>query len=144
MDSLQIVTCSYQARTAAIVKIRKRVFQEEQNISADLEFDGFDADAVHLLAYLENRAVATARIREIDTDTAKLERLAVLPEYRKQGIGTRLTKTAIATIARQGKSQVIIHAQAYIAPLYQQLGFKEIGDRFSEAGIAHVKMILPL
>lgn len=144
MNSLQILTCNYQEKTTEIVNVRKRVFQDEQGISASLEFDGFDASAVHLLAYSNDLAVGTARIRETEQNTAKLERLAVLPEYRQQGIGTQLMKVAIATVIQQNKSRVIVHAQAYIAPLYRQLGFKAIGNLFTEAGIPHVKMILHL
>jgi predicted GNAT family N-acyltransferase len=117
------------------------VFQEEQGVSAELEFDGLDASATHFLAYINGQAVGTARIREIDADTFKIERLAVLPDYRKQGIGKLLMKSALSVIAQRGKFLVIVHAQIYIAPLYQQLGFAIVGEKFKEAGIPHVKMI---
>ena len=141
--SLQIETVKYQDKIAAIKHIRTQVFQKEQKVSPELEFDGLDADAIQFLAYLNGKAVATARIREIDADTVKIERLAVLPEYRKQGIGKQLMKSALS-VSRLDKSQVIVHAQEYIASLYQQLGFEVVGERFNEAGIAHVKMVKQL
>ncbi len=144
MKSLRIKTVEYRHEIAAIKHIRTKVFQTEQGVSAELEFDGLDDGAVHLLAYLNDRAVGTARIRNIDAVTAKIERLAVLPEARKQGIGKQLMESALETISAQNKSQVIVHAQEYIARLYQQLGFEIIGARFTEAGIAHVKMIAQL
>ena len=141
--SLQIETVKYQDKIAAIKHIRTQVFQKEQGVSAELEFDGLDADAIQFLAYLNGKAVATARIREIDADTVKIERLAVLPEYRKQGIGKQLMESALS-VSRLDKSKAIVHAQEYIASLYQQLGFEVVGERFSEAGIAHVKMVKQL
>ena len=141
--SLQIETVKYQDKIAAIKHIRTQVFQKEQGVSPELEFDGLDADAIQFLAYLNGKAVATARIREIDADTVKIERLAVLPEYRKQGIGKQLMESALS-VSRLDKSQVIVHAQEYIASLYQQLGFEVVGERFSEAGIDHVKMVKQL
>ncbi len=144
MKSLQIKNVEYRDEIAAIKQIRTKVFQSEQRVAAELEFDGLDDGAVHLLAYLDDQAVGTARIRNIDAVTAKIERLAVLPKARKQGIGKELIKTAMETIYFQNKSQVIVHAQEYIARLYQQLGFEVIGERFNEAGIAHVKMIAQL
>ncbi len=141
--SLQIETVKYQDKIAAIKHIRTQVFQKEQKVSPELEFDGLDADAIQFLAYLNGKAVATARIREIDADTVKIERLAVLPEYRKQGIGKQLMESALS-VSRLDKSQVIVHAQEYIASLYQQLGFEVVGERFNEAGIAHVKMVKQL
>lgn len=141
---MEIKIVSYQAEIAAIKNIRTIVFQEEQGVAAELEFDGLDATATHLLAYLNNQAVGTTRIRDIDANTAKIERLAVLPVARNQGIGKKLMLAALEAIAQQHKSLAIVHAQAYIAPLYQQLGFEIIGEKFSEAGITHVKMIKQL
>lgn len=144
MNSIQIKTLSYDEETATINKIRTKVFQEEQGVASELEFDGLDEDAVHLIAYLNGQAIGTARIREIAHDTTKIERLAVLSEARRQGVGRQLMTTALKFISQQHKSLAIVHAQEYVAPLYQQLGFEIIGDRFSEAGISHVKMIKQL
>ena len=141
IGAIEIKTVRYQDFLVPIKEIRTLVFQQEQSVSAELEFDGLDAIATHFLAYVKGLAVGTARIREIDRDTAKIERLAVLSEYRQQGIGKRLMESALFTIAEQNKSTAIVHAQAYIAQLYQQLGFSIVGDKFTEAGIPHVKMI---
>jgi predicted GNAT family N-acyltransferase len=144
IESLHIETVKYRDEIAAIKNIRTQVFQREQGVLPKLEFDGLDEGVIHLLAYLDNKAVGTARIRAINANRAKIERLAVLSEARKQGIGKQLMKVALKAISDQNKSSVIVHAQEYIAPLYRQLGFEIIGERFSEAGIAHVKMIKQL
>lgn len=141
---LQVETVKYEDEIAAIKQIRTQVFQKEQGVSAELEFDGLDAEAIQFLAYLNGKAVATARIREIDGDKAKIERLAVLPEYRKQGIGKQMMESALSVVSSLDKSLAIVHAQEYIASLYKQLGFEVVGERFSEAGIAHVKMVKQL
>lgn len=144
MGSLEIKTVRYQDEITAIKYIRTKVFQEEQGVDPKLEFDGLDLDAIHFLAYINNEAVGTARIREINSNTSKIERLAILAKARKRGIGRKLMSTALQTIAQQDKTSVIVHSQEYIAPLYQQLGFKIVGEKFSEAGIAHVKMVKQL
>ena len=144
MNSLKIEIVDYQHCLAAIKQIRTKVFQEEQGVTAQLEFDGLDGSATHFLAQVEGEAVGTARIREINADTAKIERLAVLPKFRQQGIGTQLMKSALSTISQGNKSLAVVHAQEYIAKLYQQLGFVIVGERFTEAGIVHVKMIKQL
>lgn len=141
MNSPTIETVQYQDHLVAINQIRTKVFQEEQGVSAELEFDGLDASATHFLAYINRKAVGTARIREIDGDTVKIERLAVLPDYRKQGIGKQLMRSALSAITQRGKFLVVVHAQEYVAQLYQQLGFEIVGEKFNEAGIPHVKMI---
>ncbi|MEM8831703.1 MAG: GNAT family N-acetyltransferase [Cyanobacteria bacterium P01_G01_bin.19] len=144
MNLLKIEKVKYQDEITSIKEIRSRVFQEEQGVSAELEFDGLDADAVHFLAYLDDRPVGTARVRQIDRQTAKIERLAVSIEARNQGVGKQLMYAALTEISQQNKIKAIVHAQEYIASLYQQLGFEIIGEKFSEAGIPHVKMIKQL
>ena len=142
--SIKIEAVVYQDAIEAIKNIRTTVFQEEQGVSSELEFDGLDRDAIHFLAYWNNKAVGTARIRAVNYNAAKIERLAVLPEARKRGIGKKLMITALETILLQNKSQAIVHAQIYIAQLYQQLGFEIVGKEFDEANIPHVKMVKQL
>ena len=144
MNSLQIKAVNYQDEITAIKNIRTKVFQEEQGVSVELEFDGLDADAIHFLAYIDNQAVGTTRIREIDSKTSKIERLAVLPQARNRGVGKQLMSAALKAIAKQDRTIAIVHAQEYITFLYQQLGFEAVGEKFSEAGILHVKMVKQL
>ena len=141
MDGLHIVCVKYIEKLQSIKTIRTKVFQQEQKVPAELEFDGLDETATHLLAYLENQPVGTARIRTIDRQTAKIERLAVLPTARRKGIGKQLMQKALEIIAEQKYQLVVVHAQEYIKPLYQQLGFEQIGNTFEEANIPHLKMI---
>jgi predicted GNAT family N-acyltransferase len=120
--------------------IRRSVFQEEQGVAPQLEFDGLDKTAIHLLAYLDDRPVGTARIRYLNEQIAKIERLAVLSTARGLGIGKKLMQEAIQVAKQNNVQEVVIHAQEYVKGLHQQLGFKQIGEVFEEAGIPHVKM----
>ncbi|MDI9635493.1 GNAT family N-acetyltransferase [Geitlerinema splendidum] len=140
MSQLQITTVSYITEQAAINSIRVKVFQEEQGVDPELEFDGEDENAEHLLAYLDRCPVGTVRIRFLTPQTAKIERLAVLDSARGKGIGKQLMEKAIAVAAQKQAKEVIVNAQAYIQALYLQLGFVAEGELFEEAGIDHVKM----
>lgn len=120
--------------------IRRSVFQEEQGVDPQLEFDGLDKAAIHLLAYLDNRPVGTARVRYLNEQVAKIERLAVLSTARGLGIGKKLMQEAIEVAKQNNVQEVVIHAQEYVKGLHQQLEFKQIGEIFEEAGIPHVKM----
>lgn len=144
MNQLEIKTVNYEEQLQSIQNIRIEVFQEEQGVASELEFDGLDGSSTHLLAYLDDIPVGTTRIRKIDKDTVKIERLAVLSALRNRGIGKQLMSTALEIIASQGDRLVVVHAQEYIKKLYQQLGFEQVGVSFEEAGISHVKMIKQL
>lgn len=140
MSSLIIKTAELPQEMPAIEVIRRAVFQEEQGVEAELDFDGKDETAKQIIAYLDNQPVGTVRIRYVDNHTAKIERLAVLSSVRGQGLGKKITEKALDIVAKENIKEVIIHAQAYIKGLYQKLGFQVEGEIFEEAGISHVKM----
>lgn len=145
MSNLQIKQVTYAEELIPIQTIRRLVFQEEQQVPPELEFDGQDETAIHLLAYINAQPVGTIRIRNLDEQTAKIERLAVLTQARGQGIGKKLMEAAIQVVASNKQDQkIVINAQEYIKDLYEKLGFEQLGDRFDEAGIPHVKMIKQL
>lgn len=141
MNNLEIKKVNYCQETSAIKYIRTKVFQEEQKISSSLEFDGLDETAIHLLAYVKNNPVGTVRMRQIAEHEAKIERLAVIKEFRNKKIGKKLMETSLKILAIDNYQTVVVYAQEYIKNLYMQLGFEQTGATFAEAGIAHVKMI---
>lgn len=144
MSQVTVKTFVYPEAFSQMQAIRRSVFQEEQGVDPGLEFDGLDATAEHFLAYLDSQPVGTARIRYLNGQTAKIERLAVLSEARGQGIGKKLMEKALEVAAQKDIEEIIIHAQSYIKELYQKLGFEQVGEPFEEAGIFHVKMVKKL
>ncbi len=141
MINLEIKIVSYAEALTEIKAIRYQVFTLEQGVEPQLEFDGKDNTAEHLLAFLNSQPVGTTRIRFLSPQTAKIERLAVLSTARGQGIGRKLMKTALEVIAATEVLETVIHAQAYLKQFYLNLGFDPVGEPFEEAGISHVKMI---
>ncbi len=140
MNNVVIKVVDLPEELTAIQAIRNSVFQKEQGVDPALDFDGQDEISQQLIVYLDDRYVGTARIRYLDDKTAKIERLAVLPIARGQGIGKKIMEKALEVIASNNIPEVVIHAQEYVKGLHQQMGFEEEGEIFEEAGIRHVKM----
>lgn len=139
-NELQVKRAVSPEEIAAAMTIRHSVFQLEQGVNPALEFDGKDKTATHIIAYLNEQPVGTARVRYLDNHTAKIERLAVLSTARGLGLGKKIMEKALEIATQQNIKEVVIHAQAYIKGLHQKLGFQEEGEIFEEAGIPHVKM----
>ena len=76
-------------------EIRNLVFCVEQKVSKKIEFDGLDEISDHYLAKINELPIGTARIREEKKGTFKIERMAVLKEYRKKGVGKAIIKTIL-------------------------------------------------
>jgi predicted GNAT family N-acyltransferase len=137
-----IVIQSWQDAKPAAYSIRKRVFIEEQGVPEELEVDEFDLLAHHALAYREDECIGTARLIILPDHHGQIGRMAVLPAYRRQGLGGRLLRALLEDGRLQGITQFKLHAQLSAIPFYAQLGFIAQGNIYDEAGIPHRDMIL--
>ncbi|RRQ19993.1 GNAT family N-acetyltransferase [Thiohalobacter thiocyanaticus] len=132
-----IARADWETDASAIRAIRTAVFVDEQGIDATLEFDGSDTDCVHYLAYaIDGRPIATARM----SADGRIGRMAVLPEYRNQGVGSALLLSLIELAGEHKLDEVYVHAQESAASFYHQHGFIATGEPFQEAGIPHISM----
>ena len=123
------------------LRIRIRVFVREQGVPAEIELDDDDKRALHLLAFLEGRAVGTARI-VMRGGQAKIGRMAVLKSHRRKRVGNKLLTRAVTIAKKRGAWKIYLHAQVAVVAFYESAGFRCVGPVFDEAGIAHRKMVL--
>jgi predicted GNAT family N-acyltransferase len=119
--------------------IRRKVFVVEQGVDPNLEYDKED-QANHYLLLLAGRPIATARWRETEKGI-KLERFAVLPEFRNRGFGEIILEEVLEDVRSMGKT-VYLHSQVRAVPFYERNGFFKEGEMFVEAGIEHYYMKL--
>lgn len=124
---------------AAVVRIA--VFVEEQRIPREEEWDEQDLGSVHFVAVSgDGEPVGTARL----TEDAHIGRMAVLPEWRRNGVGRLLLEAAVETARGHGHSHVELSAQLQAAGFYEKLGFQAYGEVYHEVGIPHRRMRRPL
>ena len=122
-------------------KIRRKVFCEEQKISEKIEFDNLDHLCEHFLIHKNKTYIATARVRPKNENTMKIERVAVLPEFRRIKVGSLLINEIIQFYLSSTKiNSLILHSQVYVETFYKSLNFKSYGDKFFEDGIPHIAM----
>jgi predicted GNAT family N-acyltransferase len=140
MNNLIIRVAQVPDDLPLVHQIRYLVFQIEQGVDPALEFDGEDERSTHLLAYLDGKSVGTTRIRWLTPQIAKVERVAVLPEARRKGIGQRLMEYTFNFVTEKQGVEVCMNAQQPVQVFYQRLGFQPEGTPFEEAGIPHIKM----
>lgn len=123
--------------------IRTRVFIEEQACPPELEWDEHETTSRHMIGLVDGTPMATARWRTVwhgEQLVAKLERFAVLPEYRGKGYGRTLVKEVVEDARLAGFDDCVLHAQQHLEPFYRSFGFETVGDPFEEAAIPHIKM----
>ncbi|MFC7077844.1 GNAT family N-acetyltransferase [Haloarcula halophila] len=121
-------------------QVRRSVFIDEQGVSESEEMDDKDGAATHLLLSDGDRPVATARYRFVDETTVKIERVAVLSQYRGEGLGIRIMEAAEAAARDDGAMEAVLHGQRRVEEFYTGIGYEIVSDEFEEAGIPHVEM----
>ncbi|WP_136687938.1 GNAT family N-acetyltransferase [Halorhabdus amylolytica] len=120
--------------------VRFAVFVEEQGVDPDIEIDEHDEVATHFVAYADDEPVGAARLREPEAGVGKIERLAVLPAHREEGLGRQLMDVVEREAERWGLQRLTLHGQLRVADFYEHLGYEQVSDEFEEAGIPHVEM----
>lgn len=150
MDAATVKAIKYMPKTAHVITspedlqacldLRRDVFVDEQNVPAELELDGKDAEAQHFALKDGDRIIATCRVRHLGS-AAKIERMAVNKDYRRQGIGRDLMKFVLYKLTHtHGISLLNLSSQADAVPFYEQLNFRKHGPEYLEAGIPHYAM----
>ncbi len=124
--------------------IRIKVFVEEQNVPVEAELDEYDlpgSKAVHFLALADGQPAGTVRMIAYDTQTAKLQRLAVLEEYRVHHVGSVLTRTLEQEAKREGYQAVLLDGQVQARGFYEKQGYTAVSEEIIyDCGIPHVRM----
>lgn len=136
--SFQLTHCSWQDSSEALGNIRRIVFIEEQHVPEALELDELDPVCHHvLITDADNQTIATGRI----SPDGRIGRMAVLKEYRGQGIGSALLAALLEYARQEHYAGVYLHAQLTAIPFYEKHGFMVNGEQFMDAGIPHRNMI---
>jgi predicted GNAT family N-acyltransferase len=128
-----------------VVAIRAIVYMGAQKCPCNEEFDGNDFCGMHLIGWIRGEPVACLRIRFF-ADFAKMERLAVRPDYRRSSMAFKIVRHAISIITRKGYTRIYGHAREGLEAFWARFGAKPMIDAqpFSFSGHTYREMLLEL
>ena len=139
MNDFTIAIVNWSEKQVEITSVRRAVFVEEQNIPESIDFDGSDPDFIHVLAFdKDGRPVGTARINH----KGKIGRMAVLKNYRRQGIGRKMIQALMDYGRKNSITDFHVSSQVTATGFYEKIGFEPFGEEFLEANIKHINMKL--
>ena len=135
--SFKLTHCSWQDDSEVLTAVRRTVFIEEQHVPEVLELDDSDSICHHaLVTDADNKPVGTGRIGP----DGRIGRMAVLKEYRGQGVGSALLAALLDYARQEQYAGIYLHAQLDAIPFYENHGFIANGETFMDAGIPHRTM----
>ena len=139
MNDFVISIVSWSDKQAELTSVRRAVFIEEQNVPEIIELDGKDPDFIHVLATdTKGRPVGTARMDR----KGRIGRMAVLQNYRRQGIGRKMIQTLMDYGRKNAITNFHVSSQITAVGFYKKIGFEPFGEEFLEAAIMHINMKL--
>lgn len=135
--SFQVEAIDYATGLAELRAVRETVFVHEQQVPLEEEWDALDPLCRHVIARDESGLpIGTGRL----TPEHRIGRMAVLADWRGQGVGDAMLAALMAEARKQGWPAVSLNAQVSAETFYARQGFIPEGERFMEAGIEHQSM----
>ena len=121
---------------SSISNIRTQVFVKEQGIDLEIDFDGLDEVATHVLVSIDAEYVGTGRI----LSDGHIGRIAVLKPFRGKGVGAKVVESLIGEAEEKNYKRVYLGSQMHAIGFYKNLGFNTCGTIFMDAGLEHIEM----
>ncbi|PWI21255.1 GNAT family N-acetyltransferase [Kurthia zopfii] len=124
--------------------VRREVFVKEQGIPLPLEQDEYDEISQHIVAYHEGEPIAAGRVRLLDAHVAKVDRICVLPQFRRQQVGVRMMQKLEQYATRTDNDYDVhvikIYAQIHAVPFYETQDYRITSPEFIDGGLPYRAM----
>lgn len=135
------------AERALHLRIRAEVFVREQGMFEVTDRDARDDDprTVHVLGLCGSEVAGAVRLYPLDEPGRwKGDRLAVLPAFRRHGVGAPLVRFAVRTAGELGGREMVAQIQPDNVAFFERLGWRRLGEPADYCGRPHQQMLIGL
>lgn len=105
-----------------VFAIRSATYVAEQTIPYLEDFDGNDFCGTQFIAFVGKEPAACLRIRYFQS-FVKLERLAVMPQFRQTSVALRIIRAGIEFARDKGFTRFYGHTEISTFPVWKRVGF---------------------
>ena len=121
---MEILRAMTTAGRAGAYYVRIQAMARKHQIPLEVEFDEHDTpETKYIVAVDDFLPVATCRLYPEDENTMMLGRIVVLPEYRRQGLGTLVVQEAEAWARELGFTMAVVESRDNKIAFYEQMGY---------------------
>ena len=121
---MEILRAMTTAGRAGAYYVRIQAMARKHQIPLEVEFDEHDTpETKYIVAVDDFLPVATCRLYPEDEKRMVLGRIVVLPEYRRQGLGTLVVKEAEAWARELGFTTAVVESRDNKIAFYEQMGY---------------------
>ena len=107
----------------------------------------FDSDELenekknlHIAAFEDDQMLGCCMLVQENDETVRLRQMAVMNDLQGKGIGRALMQFAENLAPDRGYKKISMHARKNPAGFYEKMGYKKVGEEFTEITIPHYVM----
>ncbi|NTW42655.1 MAG: GNAT family N-acetyltransferase [Cellulomonadaceae bacterium] len=127
-----------------LLRLRVQVFVVEQHCAYE-DLDGRDVEPGTELLWATDGDEVLSTVRVLHDATAlRIGRVATAPAARSRGVAGELMRRAVERCTElDPTADIVLGAQAHLAPWYARFGFAVDGEPYDEDAIPHLPMRRP-
>ncbi len=118
-------------------QIRIEVLEHEQGFPHNVNIDGLDQSAIHVLLLDEENPVGTARLTKLDDKEGIIARIALLRSHQGKGLGKYLIRELEIQALQLGLTTLYIEPLYHLKPFFESIGYRQVND-FGKEGDHHL------
>ena len=121
---MDVIRAATTAEQAGAYYVRIQAMAVKHHISLYQEFDEHDTPGTKYIVITDGvLPVATCRLYPLDATSVMLGRVVVLPEYRHQGLGSRVIREAEDWAQELGYRRAVLESRENKVGFYRKLGY---------------------
>ena len=122
--NINIIRATETWQQAGAYYVRIQGMAKQHGITLQREFDEHDTpDTKYIVLTDDGFPVATCRFYRLDVGLAMIGRVVVLPEYRGNGLGSRVIAEAEAWLRELGYGRAVVESRTEAVGFYEKLGY---------------------
>ena len=122
--NIQIIRATQTWQQAGAYYVRIQAMAKQYDITLRREFDEHDTpDTEYIVLTDDDFPVATCRFYELDSSSAMIGRVVVLPEYRGKGLGRMTVSEAEKWLKEKGYLVAVVESRDVAVDFYKSLGY---------------------
>ena len=129
VPDMEILRATETWQQAGAYYVRIQAMAKKHHITLRREFDEHDTpDTLYIVVTDKDFPIATARMYPLNRDEMMIGRVVVLPEYRRQGIGTMTVLACEEWAAELGYQKAVLESRDNKTEFYKRIGYTICGE----------------
>ena len=126
---MEIIRATETWQHAGAYYVRIQAMAKKHHITLRQEFDEHDTEETKYIVVTDGDfPIATARMYPLDKKSMMIGRVVVLPEYRRQGIGTMVVGECEEWAEELGCSRTVVESRDNKIDFYLQMDYEIRGE----------------